>query len=108
LTSPSGPLTFLDAARFTPFAVMTAAAALATREAGVVRPGIVWVSVASGALNFVSELSLLDWNGPLGNIGNAGQLGFLLFIVWTLAMALSLLGRTSRQPVTVSAPLHAS
>jgi hypothetical protein len=33
-----GPLTFLDAARFMPFAVMTAAAALATREAGVVPP----------------------------------------------------------------------
>jgi hypothetical protein len=92
-----GPLTFLDAARFMPFAVMTAAAALATREAGVVPPWVVWVGVASGALNFVSELSLLDWNGPLGNIGNAGQLGFLLFIVWTLVMAWSLLRRNSRQ-----------
>ena len=103
-----GPLTYLDGARFMPFAVMTGAAALLVLQAAQFGRWIGLVGLASAACTFIGQLSLLDLTGhsPVSNLGNAGQLGFLLFIVWTIAIAISLLKNTA--PIPAAAPQAAA
>jgi hypothetical protein len=87
-----GPLSYLDAVRFTPFAVMTGAASLLVLRAAPFRRWIGLVGLASAACNLVGQLGLLDFtgNGPVSKLGIAAQLGFLLFLVWTIAIAVTL------------------
>ena len=99
-----GPLTYLDGARFMPFAVMTAAAALLVLRTAPFRRWIGLTGLASAACNLIGQLSLLDFTGtsPISDLGPASQLGLLLFIVWTIAIAVTLL--KTKVPTPAAAP----
>jgi hypothetical protein len=97
-----GALNFLDATRFMPFAMMVGAAGVAMVTTGGFQRWIGWVGVVSGALGLVGEVSLLDFNGPISSLGNAAQGSFYLYMVWGIAVGLTLI----RRPVA-SAPLTA-
>jgi hypothetical protein len=101
-----GPLTYLDGARFMPFAVMTGAAALLVLRAAPFRRWIGLIGLASAAGNLIGQLSLLDFTGtsPISNLGAASQLGFLLFIVWTIAIAVTLLKTKEASPAAAPNP----
>ncbi len=106
LTLLLGPLTYLDGARFMPFAVMTAAASLLVLRAAPFRHWIGLAGLASAACNLIGQLSLLDFTGnsPISNLGAASQLGFLLFIVWTIAIAVTLLKNKAAIPAAAPNP----
>lgn len=86
-------LTYLDALRFMPFGLMTVVAGIAQLSAPGFARWIGWVAIASGAANLVAQLSMFDPMGALGHLGSAGQLGFLLYIIWTVAIAVTLFRR---------------
>ncbi len=86
-------LTYLDALRFMPFALLTVAAGIAQVSAPGFARWIGWIGIASGAANLVAQLSMFDPMGALGHLGSAGQLGFLLYIIWTVAIAVTLFRR---------------
>ena len=100
-----GPLTYLDGARFLPFAVMTGAASLLVLRAAPFRRWIGLAGLASAACTLTGQLSLLDFTGnsPVSNLGAAGQLGFVLFLVWTTAVAVTLLKSNAAMPAAAQA-----
>jgi len=104
-----GTLNFLDAVRFMPFALMVGAAGVAMVTGGGFQRWIGWVGIASGALNLVGMLSLLDLNGPIGSLGNVAQGGFYLYVVWGIAVGVILIRRpVASAPVPATqAPKHA-
>jgi hypothetical protein len=55
-----------------------------------------WLGLASGVLFLVSEVSFLDPNpnGAVASLGNVGMGGLLLFLIWALAVGVSLLRGT--------------
>lgn len=97
-------LDFLDALRFMPFTIMTGAMALTMLDGRRFRRWIGWVGVGSATFNLLGQQGLFDFYGPIGNIGNLSQLGFVLFLVWVVAVGVSLLRRQpeARQPTPVS------
>lgn len=56
-----------------------------------------WLGVASGALCVVGEIGNLDLSattGVIGGIGNLAFLGQMLFLIWLIALGVSLLRRS--------------
>ena len=100
-----GPLTYLDGARFMPFAVMTAAASLLVLRTAPFRRWIGLAGLASAACNLIGQLSLFDFTGnsPVSNLGAASQLGLLLFFIWTIAIAVTLLKTKTAAPAAADA-----
>ncbi len=92
---------YLDTLRILPLALMVGAASLAMLSGPGFARWIGWVGVASAALNLVGEISLLDPTGPIGDVGNASQVGLLFFLVWAVALSITLI----RRPVAVAGEL---
>lgn len=103
-----GAVNYLDAVRFMPFAVMVGAASLAMIEGRSFARWIGWLGVVSGVLTLVGEVGLFDYYGPIGKLGNVAQGGLLLFLIWAIAVSITLLRRpvaaASRQAALPNMP----
>jgi len=74
-------------------------AGLAMVRGRVFAPWIAWLGFVSGSLCVIGEVSFLDPNGALGNLGNLAFLGQLLFLIWMIAVGVSLLRRSPTQAI---------
>ncbi len=88
-----GAVNYLDAVRFMPFGVMVGAASLAMIERPSFARWMGWLGIVSGVLTLVGEVGLFDYYGPIGKLGDVTQGGLVLFLIWAIAVSITLLRR---------------
>ena len=97
---------YVDQLSFLAIGITVGSAGLAMLVAHVFARWIGWLGLASGVLYLVSNVAVLDPNpnGTLAGISNLGMIGSLLFLIWLVAIAVSLLRRpaTARTPEAVA------
>lgn len=86
---------YADQLSFLAIGITVGSAGLAMVVAHIFARWIGWLGLASGVLYLVSNVAVLDPNpnGTLASISNLGMIGSLLFLIWLIAIAVSLLRR---------------